>query len=105
MMGKGSINHNTRAFSAKNVDTERSIYNVEFCHAEIEEVYLELFDEALERYNAKQKRNDRKIDNYYEKIRRGKQDKLFHKAVFQIGNRDDMNAKSEEGGTCKGDPD
>ena len=50
MMGKGSINHNTRAFSAKNVDVERSIYNVEFCHAEIEEVYHELFDEALERY-------------------------------------------------------
>lgn len=101
MMGKGSINHNTRAFSAKNVDTERSIYNVEFCHAEIEEVYHELFDEALERYNAKQKRNDRKIDNYYEKIRQGKQEKLFHEAVFQIGNRDDMNAKSEEGELAK----
>ena len=101
MMGKGSINHNTRAFSAKNVDTERSIYNVEFCHAEIEEVYHELFDEALERYNAKQKRNDRKIDNYYEKIRQGKQEKLFHEAVFQIGNKDDMNAKSEEGELAK----
>ncbi len=101
MMGKGSINHNTRAFSAKNVDVERSIYNVEFCHAEIEEVYHELFDEALERYNAKQKRNDRKIDNYYEKIRQGKQEKLFYEAVFQIGNRDDMNAKSEEGELAK----
>ena len=101
MMGKGSINHNTRAFSAKNVDVERSIYNVEFCHEEIEEVYHELFDEALERYNAKQKRNDRKIDNYYEKIRQGKQEKLFHEAVFQIGNRDDMNAKSEEGELAK----
>lgn len=101
MMGKGSINHNTRAFSAKNVDTERSIYNVEFCHAEIEEVYHELFDEALERYNAKQKRKDRKIDNYYEKIRQGKQEKLFHEAVFQIGNKDDMNAKSEEGELAK----
>lgn len=101
MMGKGSINHNTRAFSAKNVDTERSIYNVEFCHAEIEEVYHELFVEALERYNAKQKRNDRKIDNYYEKIRQGKQEKLLHEAVFQIGNKDDMNAKSEEGQLAK----
>lgn len=101
MMGKGSINHNTRAFSAKNVDTERSIYNVEFCHTEIEEVYHELFDEALERYNAKQKRKDRKIDNYYEKIRQGKQEKLFHEAVFQIGNRDDMNAKSKEGELAK----
>lgn len=55
----------------------------------------------MERYNAKQKRNDRKIDNYYEKIRQGKQEKLFHEAVFQIGNRDDMNAKSEEGELAK----
>ena len=37
------------------------------------------------------------IDNYYEKIRRGKQEKLFHEVIFQIGNKDDMNAKNEEG--------
>ena len=96
MMGKGSVNHNTRAFSAKNVDKERSKDNIEFCNRNIKEVYHELFDEALERYNAKQKRNDRKIDNYYEKIRQGKQEKLFHEVIFQIGNKDDMNAKSEE---------
>lgn len=35
MMGKGSVNHNTRAFSAKNVDKERSRDNVEFCHKDI----------------------------------------------------------------------
>ena len=97
MMGKGSVNHNTRAFSAKNVDKERSRDNVEFCHKDIKAVYHELFDEALERYNAKQKRSDRKIDNYYEKIRQGKQEKLFYEVIFQIGNRDDMNARSEEG--------
>ena len=68
MVGKGSVNHNTRAFSAKNVDKERSRDNVEFCHEDIKAVYHELFDEALERYNAKQKRSDRKIENYYEKI-------------------------------------
>lgn len=67
MMGKGAINHNTRAFNAKNVDPERSIYNVQFCNTSIKKVYHELFDEALERYNAKQKRSNRKIDNYYEK--------------------------------------
>lgn len=67
MMGNGAINHNTRAFNAKNVDPERSIYNVQFCNTSIKKVYHELFDEALERYNAKQKRSDRKIDNYYEK--------------------------------------
>lgn len=97
MMGKGSVNHNTRAFSAKNVDKERSEYNVEFCNKDIKKVYHELFDEAKERYNVKQKRSDRKIDNYYEKIRQSKQEKLFHEVIFQIGNKDDMNAKSEEG--------
>ena len=97
MIGKGSVNHNTRAFTAKNVDKNRSADNVEFCQEDIKQVYHKLFDEALERYNAKQKRKDRMIDNYYEKIRMGKQEKLFHKVIFQIGNKDDMNAKSEDG--------
>lgn len=101
MMGKGSINHNTRAFSTKNVDKERSRNNVEFCHLDIKQVYHNLFDGALERYNAKQKRSDRKIENYYEKIRQGKQEKLFCEAIFQIGNRDDMNVRSEEGQLAK----
>ena len=101
MMGKGSVNHNARAFSAKNVDKERSRDNVEFCHSDIKEVYHTLFDEALERYNAKQKRSDRKIDDYYEKIRRGKQEKLFYEVIFQIGNKDDMNVQSSEGQLAK----
>ena len=101
MMGKGAINHNTRAFNAKNVDPERSIYNVQFCNTSIKKVYHELFDEALERYNAKQKRSDRKIDNYYEKIRQSKQEKLFHEVILQIGNKDDMNSKSKEGELAK----
>lgn len=67
MIGKGSVNHNTRAFTAKNVDKNRSADNVEFCQEDIKQVYYKLFDEALERYNAKQKRKDRLIDNYYEK--------------------------------------
>ena len=70
---------------------------MEFCHLNIKKVYHELFDDALERYNAKQKRSDRKIDDYYEKIRQSKQEKLFHEVILQIGNKDDMNAKSEEG--------
>ena len=55
MIGKGSVNHNTRTFTAKNVDKNRSADNVEFCQEDIKQVYHKLFDEALERYNAKQK--------------------------------------------------
>ena len=97
MVGKGSVNHNTRAFTAKNVDSDRSGANIHFCNEDIKQVYHKLFDEALERYNEKQKRKDRVIDDYYEKIRQGKQEKIFHEVIFQIGNKDDMNAKSEEG--------
>ncbi len=101
MMGKGSVNHNTRAFTAKNVDKERSEDNVEFCYSDIKEVYHLLFDEPLKRYNSKQKRSDRKIDDYYEKIRRGRQEKLFYEVIFQIGNKDDMNVQSSEGQLAK----
>ena len=82
-MGKGSVNHNKRAFKAKNVDPERSIYNVQIYNENIKTVYHKLFDDALERYNAKQKRSDRKIDNYYNKISRGRQEKHFMRSYFR----------------------
>ena len=97
MTGKGSVNHNSRKFHAKNTDPQRSHWNVEYCNQDIREVYYELFDGALERYNAKQTRKDRKIEDYYEKIRSGKQEKPFHEIILQIGNKDDMGAKTAEG--------
>ena len=97
MTGKGSVNHNSRKFHAKNTDPQRSHWNVEYCNQDIGEVYHELFDGALERYNAKQTRKDRKIEDYYEKIRSGKQEKPFHEIILQIGNKDDMGAKTAEG--------
>ena len=97
MVGKGSVNHNSRKFHAKNTDPERSDRNVEYCNQDIREVYHELFDEALKRYNQKQTRNDRRIDDYYEKIYSSKQEKPFHEVILQIGNRDDKSAKTEEG--------
>ena len=97
MVGQGSVNHNSRAFNAKNTDPERSHLNVTYYQENIKAVYHELFDEALERYNAKQTRVDRRIENYYEKIRSGKQEKPFHEIILQVGNKDDMSAESEDG--------
>lgn len=70
---------------------------MEYCNENIKEVYHELFDEAVERYNAKQTRKDRCIDDYYEKIRSGKQEKLFHEIIMQVGNKDDCASDSENG--------
>lgn len=97
MTGKGSDNHNSRKFHAKNTDPERSCLNVEYCNENVKDVYHELFDEALARYNEKQTRSDRRIDDYYEKIRSGKQEKPFHEIILQIGDKDNMGAKTENG--------
>ena len=97
MRGKGSLSHNSRQFIAENVDSSRTPLNVEYRNEDIQAVYHELFDNALARYNEKQTRKDRVIDDYYEKIRTGKQEKLFEELIIQIGNKDDMNASSENG--------
>ena len=97
MTGKGSLNHNSRKFHAKNTDPNRTHWNVEYCNEDIKDVYHELFDEALKRYNDKQTRKDRKIDDYYEKIRSGKQEKLFHEVILQIGDKDNMGSETMEG--------
>ena len=97
MRGKGSLSHNRRDFIAENVDSSRTPLNIEYHNEDIQAVYHELFDNALARYNEKQTRKDRVIDDYYEKIRTGKQEKLFEELIIQIGNKDDMNASSENG--------
>ena len=97
MVGKGSVNHNSRKFKAENVNGERTHLNIDYCNEPIKKVYKKLFSEAVERYNARQTRSDRKIDDYYEKIRAGKQEKPFHELILQIGNREDTGADTSIG--------
>ena len=94
MNGKGSIGHNTRSFIADNVDASRTKNNITLIHEDIKQVYHKLFDKALDKYNAKQKRKDRQIKSYYEKISRSKQEKLFYEVIVQIGNKDDTGVGS-----------
>ena len=101
MVGKGSVNHNSRKFKAENVDGERSHLNVDYCNESIKKVYHKLFDEALQRYNEKQTRSDRRIDNYYEKIRNSKQEKPFHELILQIGDKENMGASGENGNIAR----
>ena len=89
-LGKGVLNHNNRKFIAENVDRERTKNNVEYKNIPLEEAYHILFDGALQRYNDKQKRADRKINNYLEHIQKSKQEKPFYEIIVQVGNRDDM---------------
>ena len=100
-LGKGVLKHNNRKFIAENVDRERTKNNVEYKNIPLEDAYHILFDEALERYNNKQKRADRKINNYLEHIQKSKQEKPFYEIIVQVGNREDMGIGSPNEAVAK----
>ena len=68
-----------------------------YIHTNIKDAYHHLFDGALIKYNEKQTRTDRIINDYYEKIRTGKQEKTFHEIIVQVGNKDSMNVLGPNG--------
>ena len=92
---KGVLGHNNREFIAKNVDREKVADNITYKHEDLRETYHQIFDKALAEYNAKQKRADRRIDDYYSHIENSKQEKLFYEAVVQIGDKDNCGIGKE----------
>ena len=107
--GKGSLTHNKRTFSATNVDVSRTKDNVTFVDQPIDQAYNEIFGAAVERYNAKQKRADRRIStSYFEHafnrktpppyvVTSADKRKSFYEDVVQIGTMDDTGVGSPDG--------
>ncbi len=105
--GKGSLTHNNREFVADNIDPLRTPQNITFVRQPIGEAYDQLFAESTQRYNAKQKRNDRKVHgSYYEHLFGVKpcntvrtaadKRKSFYEDVVQIGKREDSGYGTED---------
>ena len=104
--GHGSLAHNNREFMAANVDPLRTPNNITFVCQPIAEAYDLLFKESTVRYNARQKRNDRKIGDYYEHLFGCKpcntvkvnalDQKSFYEVVVQIGKREDSGIGTED---------
>jgi len=100
--GRGSLRHNNRTFFADNIDKERTHLNIYFKQEPLKDAYEKLFGEAVREYNAKQKRSDRKIDNYMDHIRKSKNgEKLFYETIVQVGNMYTCNSMSENGEVAK----
>ena len=59
------------------------------CNLTEKEAYHKLFDSAVDEYNSRQKRNDRKISDYYEKIKSDKQKHTAYEMIISIGNMDE----------------
>ena len=96
----GVLEHNNRTFKAKNVDASRTSDNITYKSENIEEKYHELFDKALDENNSR-KRSNEKIPDYYEHIRKGKQEKPFYEVVVQFGDISTCGTKSENWETAK----
>lgn len=95
--GKGSQMHNRRDYEKigkpipDNIDVSKSSENITIVDKDIRQAYQEIFGEALEQYNGKQKRADRKIEDYYDHIQKSKNgEKLFYEDVVQWGSKDDF---------------
>lgn len=104
--GKGSIGHNNRTFHTKNTDPARTKNNIVFVREPIGTAYEKLFAEAVERYNAKQKRSDRKIKSgYFEyqfgqpvtetKLTSSDKRKSFYEYLIQLGTMEDTGIGTE----------
>ncbi|HIZ53805.1 MAG TPA: plasmid recombination protein [Candidatus Enterococcus avicola] len=93
---KTNIKHNNRTMSEKekernpHIDESRSDENKYLVQKDLKELYQEEFGGALEDYNAKQKRNDRKIDDYYKHIESSKKTSLQQEMIVQVGDSNDF---------------
>lgn len=97
--GRGYLNHNDRTIKQVNSRSwkpELSNQNIVYVNEPIQNVYHELFDSALDKYNAKIKQSknpQRVIKDYYEHISRSKQEKPFYEFIVAFGNINDKNTE------------
>lgn len=101
---KTNIRHNNRELTEKefrsdahkHIQREKSKYNIQIFKRDIKDVYHDLFDDALNAYNAKQKRKDRKIDDYYKHVQKSKNLDLQREFIVAVGNKADWERLSFE---------
>lgn len=81
----------------KHIDKSLSINNEVICDEPVREAYQRIFGAAVQEYNEKQRRADRRIDDYYVKVRDSKVLHPVYEVIVQIGDKDDTgNSATEE---------
>ena len=105
--GRGSLNHNNRNHVYKNVDPTKTENNIYYAKESLDEAYHKCFGQALENYNVKQKRADRKIEDYYAHLfgnankdtvaTSSNREKSFYEIVVGIGDKNNTAVGSAEG--------
>lgn len=92
-----NLRHNNRTLTEeeyqhpdhKHIIREKTKDNLIIKQSTLKDAYEEVFGEAVEEYNAKQKRKDRKIDDYYLHVYHSKTLDLQREMIIGLGNVDD----------------
>ena len=79
----------------EHIDTSLTANNVIICDVPVRQAYEEIFGQAVQEYNSRQKRTDRKIDCYYDKIKQDKRKHPVYECIVQIGDKDDTGNSAE----------
>lgn len=94
-----SIKHNNRSIDPnfdfdkkghQHIEREYTSLNEVLVHRDIREIYNKEFGQAVKDYNSKQKRKDRRIKDYYSKVKHSKNQRTQIEFIVQVGNRDDF---------------
>lgn len=104
----GADKHNERKYTNKSLDNTNSSINFDLSkynqlligtdnlYEDVKKVYKREFREAVDEYNKNQKRSDRKIYDYFEKIASNKKTNLYTEIIVQVGDENIWKDKSLE---------
>ena len=81
----GKVNHHNLRQYDNNQELIKTIKGSNDIVKDVKELYLDLFDEARLEYNNKQVRDDRKIDNYFNKISNDDKHDLACEIIIELG--------------------
>lgn len=92
---KTSIKHNERKPEdekylkdiGKHIHWDKTAENAILVSKPIKEVYRDVFQKSVDEYNAKQRRKDRRIKNFYSKMRKDKAYDIQKEFIVQIGKK------------------
>ena len=92
----GKVNHHNLRKYDDNQELIKTIKGSNDIVKDVKDLYLDLFEESRLEYNNKQTRDDRKIDNYFNKIANDTKHDLACEIVIELGNMEYWDEKSLE---------
>ena len=92
----GKVNHHNLRKYDNRLELINTIKGTNDIINDVKDLYLELFEEAKLEYNNKQKRDDRKIENYFDKISNDTKHDIACEIIIELGDMKYWENKSQK---------